>query len=273
VTNNNNRFLRLEITESISKLEINDIVLDRGIFQFIFNDKDMCPIYVQQNNHLIQQLCKDIRNKLSKKLKSRSNDPQLIEQGLSDIEKQIIEDRDKISVILTEYNHNSTSDNESNSKFFEEVKTLRYQFKGSLDPYNEWQLKVAEKYENLEMIFKSHYPEAWIFMEFCLSIKSILNVMDFTLPFMGVLVAAPSSLKTMAIQLFRKYPLTFYTDSFTPSSLLSHNASLSEEQLQKIDMLPKMKNKLVLTPELAPLITGNEDELQKTLGIIILTAT
>jgi hypothetical protein len=38
-------------------------------------------------------------------------------------------------------------------------------------------------------------------------------------------------------------------------------------------MLPKMKNKLVLTPELAPLITGNEDELQKTLGIIILTAT
>jgi hypothetical protein len=77
----------------------------------------------------------------------------------------------------------------------------------------------------------------------------------------------------MAIQLFRKYPLTFYTDSFTPSSLLSHNASLSEEQLQKIDMLPKMKNKLVLTPELAPLITGNEDELQKTLGIIILTAT
>ncbi|MDN5846703.1 MAG: transcriptional regulator [Candidatus Nitrosocosmicus sp.] len=43
--------------------------------------------------------------------------------------------------------------------------------------------------------------------------------------------------------------------------------ALTEEQLQKIDMLPKMKNKLVLTPELAPLFTGNEDELQKTLGI------
>jgi hypothetical protein len=85
---------------------------------------------------------------------------------------------------------------------------------------------------------------------------------------MGVLVAAPSSLKTMVIQLFRKYPSTFYTDSFTSSSLVSHNASLSEEQLHKIDMLPKMKNNLVLTPELAPLITGNEDELQKVLGII-----
>ena len=63
--------------------------------------------------------------------------------------------------------------------------------------------------------------------------------MDFTLPFMGILVAVPSSLKTMVIQLFRKYPSTFYTDSFTSRSLVSHNAALSEEQLQKIDMLPK----------------------------------
>ncbi len=104
-------------------------------------------------------------------------------------------------------------------------------------------------------------------MEFCLSVKSIINILDFTLPFMGVLVAAPSSMKTMIIQLFRKYPNSFYTDSFTPSSLVSHNSSLTEEQLQKVDMLPKMKDRLVLTPELAPIITAKDDDLQKVLGI------
>jgi hypothetical protein len=105
-------------------------------------------------------------------------------------------------------------------------------------------------------------------MEFCLSVKSIINIQDFTLPFMGVLIAAPSSMKTMVIQLFRKYLHTFYTDSFTPSSLVSHNSAKTEEELQKVDMLPKLKNKLVLTPELAPIITAKEDDLQKVMGII-----
>ncbi|MDF0680307.1 MAG: hypothetical protein P0116_05020 [Candidatus Nitrosocosmicus sp.] len=92
--------------------------------------------------------------------------------------------------------------------------------------------------------------------------------MDFTLPFMGVILAPPSSMKTMVIQLFRKYPDVFYTDGFTSSSLVSHNAALNEEQLQKVDMLPKMKSKLVLTPELALFFTGKEEDLQKVMGII-----
>lgn len=85
---------------------------------------------------------------------------------------------------------------------------------------------------------------------------------------MGVIIAPPSSMKTMVIQLFRKYPNSFYTDSFTPSSLVSHNASLTEEQLQKIDMMPKMKDRLVLVPELAPIFTAKDDDLQKMMGII-----
>ncbi len=260
---------RIEITENISKIGIEDIVLDRGVLQFILKDQTKCSVFVQSNKHSVQKLCKDIRNKLFKKLHKTMVDSKLIERGLSDIEDQIITGRDEIFASSTAFKDNDTdhATSEFNIKFYEEVSKLRSQFKETSEPYREWQSKVSEKYENLERVFKKHYPEAWIFLEFCLSIKSILNIMDFTLPFMGVLVAAPSSLKTMVIQLFRKYPLTFYTDSFTSSSLVSHNAALSEEQLQKIDMLPKIKDKLVLTPELAPLLTGNEIELQKVLGI------
>ena len=85
---------------------------------------------------------------------------------------------------------------------------------------------------------------------------------------MGVILAIPSSMKTLVIQLFRKYPHSLYSDNFTPNSFESHNAALSEEELRKVDLLPKLANKLFLTPELAPIFTANDDELRKTLGII-----
>jgi len=262
--------INFEITENIIKTGITQIYIERNILHFVINERIGCIVILQNNKHSIEKLCKVIRNKLTKKLENSTISEQTLEQALDDIETQVVKYRDEIFLYQNrpDANNGDQLEDAFNVNFFNDVKKLRSQFQEASEPYKEWQSKVAEKYENLEKIFKKHYPEAWIFMEFCLSIKSILNIRDITLPFMGVLVAAPSSLKTMVIQLFRKYPSTFYTDSFTSSSLVSHNASLSEEQLQKIDMLPKMKNNLVLTPELAPLITGNEDELQKVLGII-----
>jgi hypothetical protein len=263
--------IKLDLTENISECGIKEISIEKGVIYFVFGLQNRFFIFFQTNTPNLEKLCKEIRNKLTKRLTNSVINQQTFEQALDDIENQIVERKDKIFNVSNKDINSAKSEHiadEFKIKFIDDVKQLREQLQHSSDPYKQWQLKVLEKYENLEKIFKKHYPEAWIFMEFCLSIKSILNIMDITLPFMGVLVAAPSSLKTMVIQLFRKYPSTFYTDSFTSSSLVSHNASLSEEQLKKIDMLPKMENKLVLTPELAPLITGNEDELQKVLGII-----
>ena len=172
---------------------------------------------------------------------------------------------------MSSSNGGSTSVNPNDNselKYIGEVKRQRKEFKESGITYEQWQLKVAEKYENLHNVVVKYYPDAWIFLEFCLAVKSILNIEDFTLPFMGVILAIPASMKTMIIELFRKYPGSFYTDSFTPNSLVSHNSALSEEKLQQVDMLPKMKDKLVLTPELAPIFTAKDDDLQKVLGII-----
>jgi hypothetical protein len=265
----NTRTIRFKITENVSKMGIDEIILDRGILQFNSGNETICIVIVGKSKSSIQKLCKEVRIKL-KYLKQMTGDSQLIDQGISDIENQIVSYRDEIFLCQDRLDPNieDQPNDEFKSNFLNDVKKLRSQFQEASDPYKEWQSKVAEKYEILEKIFKSHYPEAWIFMEFCLTVKSILNVMDFTLPFMGVIVAPPSSMKTMVIQLFRKYVHVFYTDGFTPSSLISHNAALNEEQLQKVDMLPKMKGKLVLTPELALFFTGKEEDLQKTMGII-----
>jgi hypothetical protein len=41
----------------------------------------------------------------------------------------------------------------------------------------------------------------------------------------------------------REFPTTYYTDSFTPTSFVSHNTGVSKKELERIDMLPKIKDK------------------------------
>ncbi len=273
-TNSNNASIIFEVTENMSKIGLKEFVFNRNIFQFRFGGRDLCIVPFAHNKTTLSKLCKLIKDKLLKKLEYSEylvDDPQTLEAALSDIENQIIEKRVKIFGISnrdTNYKKSNHVDDEFKLKFIEEAKELRRHFEQSSDPYKEWQIKVVEKYEILKNLFKKYYPDAWTFMEFCLSVKSVLNITDCTLPFMGVLIAPPSSTKTMVIELFRKYPHTFYSDSFTPSSLVSHNASLTEERLQEVDMLPKMKDNLMLTPELAALFTAKEDDLQKVMGII-----
>jgi hypothetical protein len=195
----------------------------------------------------------------------------VVERSLHDIEDQLIERRHEIFNLANSIGNKSSNDcnlldQQIKRQFIDDVKKLRQNSKEYRITFEQWQEEIRQHYLNLKAVTVKHYPEAWPILEFCLSVKTILNIRDFTLPFMGVILAVPASMKTTIVQLFRKYSYSFYTDSFTPSSLISHNSALSEEQLQKVDMIPKMKDRLFLTPELAPLFTAKEDDLQKVLG-------
>src|SRR5206468_12708742 len=61
---------------------------------------------------------------------------------------------------------------------------------------------------------------------------------------------------------------SYYTDHFSVKSLVSHYAGIKEEQLQKIDMLPKIKNKFFLCSELSPMFTKKQEEINEIIGII-----
>ena len=109
----------------------------------------------------------------------------------------------------------------------------------------------------------------WTSLEFALSIKSILHIADVTEPFAGILMAPASSLKTVTIDLFRKYWRAYFTHNFTPKSWVSHNTSLSDEILtEKVDLLPRTKDRYLLTPELAPTFAAKEEELKQNLALL-----
>ena len=126
----------------------------------------------------------------------------------------------------------------------------------------------GKKYGELQQVIKDNIPEMWTGLEFELSMLRILNIHGNTLPFIGLFLARPGSYKTQIIHLPSDWYCTYYTDDFTAKSFVSHSTAVSEEELEEIDMLPRIKNRLFLTPELAPIFTVKEEDLVKTLGII-----
>ena len=148
----------------------------------------------------------------------------------------------------------------------EEIRIRRKNAKFS--SVDEWQKKLEEQYKELKKTVIENIPEIWSGLEFELSALRILNILGCNLPFIGLILGRPSSCKTQIISLLSKWYCAYYTDDFTAKSFVSHNTSVSKEELAEIDMLPKIKNRLFLTPELAPIFTVKDEDLNKTLGII-----
>jgi predicted transcriptional regulator len=149
----------------------------------------------------------------------------------------------------------------------DEIRELREE--NSDISFNEWQRILVAKYRNLKNTVELKLPKIWPGLEFGLSSLRILNIDDCTLPFIGVLLGRPGSGKTVAITLLSKWVYGYYTDSFSPKAWVSHTTSVnSQEELEAVDMLPKMRDKQFLTPELATLFNLKEDDLRLSLATI-----
>jgi hypothetical protein len=259
--------IEFTVTENIEKLEIKEFAIQgKDIVITWSNGRSSCINFksssISENKKLIEKI-------LRKEVKGIVDD-ETLDNAIRDIEDQLVKRREEIfSSYKTKTSDSDSVDKEFKSNFLEEVSKIRENFEKCANPFLEWQSKVAEKREILKSTTITYYPEAWSTLEFCLAVKTILNIDDNRLPFIGLILAKPSSLKTTITKLFEKYIHAFYSDSFSPNSFASHISGLTEEELRnKVDMLPKIKNKLFVTTELAPIFTAKEDDLRKVLGII-----
>jgi hypothetical protein len=132
----------------------------------------------------------------------------------------------------------------------------------------EWQSQLAQRYDTIRDICNKNFPDIWHSIEFELSILRILNIKGCSLPFAGIVLGAPSSCKTLGIELFRDYSNVYYTDNFSSKAFVSHSTGVSKEELPQIDLLPKIKNKCLLAPELSPIFSKKDDDLIEILGIL-----
>src|SRR5215204_1908152 len=134
--------------------------------------------------------------------------------------------------------------------------------------FEDWSSILLEKRLKLNSKINEHFPDVSLLVDFELSIKKILNIEDITLPFMGIVFAVPSSLKTAFFKLLRNLKYSYYSDKFTARAFVSHSATVAKEKLAEIDMLPQIKDKVLLTPELSALFTGKDDDVREQFGII-----
>jgi hypothetical protein len=134
--------------------------------------------------------------------------------------------------------------------------------------FEEWQTLLLKERQNLENVIKKNIPHLWASIQLLTAVKCILNISDCTLPLIMILLGAASSLKTVPIEMFRRQPNTYYTDNFSAKAMVSHSTAVKKDQLADIDMLPKIRHKLFLAPELSPLFTKKDDDLVEILGIM-----
>ena len=129
------------------------------------------------------------------------------------------------------------------NRILNEIQKLRQE--NSELTFEDWSDTLKIKRQNLYNRIEEYFPDISLELDFILSIKNVLNIEDITLPFMGIVFAVPSSMKTQVIEILRKWIYSYFTDKFTSKSFVSHSATVAKEKLSEVDMLPRIKsNKL-----------------------------
>ena len=104
-----------------------------------------------------------------------------------------------------------------------------------------------------------NFPHYWPYTEACASTIALLLIKD-AQPLALVLQGVPGSGKTTTLDFFRGFPFSHATDKFTPKAFVSHVAQKSEQELKRIDLLPRIKDRVLITPDLTTLFGSKAEE-------------
>ena len=144
---------------------------------------------------------------------------------------------------------------------FEEIKIRNL-------PELDYQKELEHTRNNLEKTIERCFQHRYFTLEVCLSVKAQLLIDRLTQPFTLILMGSPSTNKSTITDIVNSLPGCYKSDKFTPKAFVSHSANSKKEELGKVDLLPRIKHKTLITPELAPLFSGNDDNLVESFGIL-----
>src|SRR5262249_12527921 len=123
-------------------------------------------------------------------------------------------------------------------------------------------------FEQWRSVIESNFPALVRPAEACLSVVAQLLINDVSNPFALALVDVPSSGKTITLNFFSGIDgLTYTSDSFTPASFVSNSSNVKREQLDDIDLLPRIQYRALVVRELGTVFGAKEDDLIKSFGV------
>ncbi len=118
-----------------------------------------------------------------------------------------------------------------------------------------------------DKIIKDNFPDLWPVADIALAGVGQLLLKDIVNPFGLILVDKPSSGKTIVLNFFSELEeLVYPVDNFSPASLVTHASNKARSELNNIDMLPKIKDKVLLVRDLAPIFAKRDEDLMANMG-------
>lgn len=124
-------------------------------------------------------------------------------------------------------------------------------------------------FDDWKKVIRNNFPEFVFPAEVIASVLVQLLILDIVNPFSLVLVDAPSSGKTITLNFFSNLEgISYVSDKFTPAAFVANTANVSTDELEDIDLLPKIRYKLFLVRDLATIFSKREEDLNELLGIL-----
>jgi hypothetical protein len=125
-------------------------------------------------------------------------------------------------------------------------------------------------FERARAVFDANFPEITDEAVACLSVAASLLLDDQQNPVAVNFEGPPSSAKTTLIDFMDGAGdgIVYRSDKFTPKSFVSHSANVKRERLDEIDLLPRLRHRVFLVPELAPLFGLRNEDLLENFSIL-----
>lgn len=122
--------------------------------------------------------------------------------------------------------------------------------------------------QQVEAVVKRELPECWLPLEACLSTIGAAMLKDVHHCVGLILVGSPGGRKGTTLSMLGSNNPIYRLDDFTPASLVSADATKTEAQLARIDLLPQIKHKILVVDELAPILSKRYEDLLNSIGIL-----
>lgn len=117
-------------------------------------------------------------------------------------------------------------------------------------------------------IVGQHFPHLLDVVDACVSTVCALLLEDLSGCPALVLVGQPSTSKSTGLEFIRG-DFTYISDNFTPRAFVSHSASVDRKKLKsEVDLLPRLKGKVLIVSDLAPIFGKRADDLQEAMGVL-----
>ena len=232
----------INLPQDIQDIGFKELIIKRenGIIKMVDDTTILFPFNLDRYKKSVEEL--------QKALEARKIDERVITIACSRITDVIVNyDFDgNGSSISSDATPNSTN---TETKIILDESVLIEKYKDL--PYEIWQQEQNKRYETLRQAVRDNIPESWESIECVLTSKGIMHIKDITLPLILIIIGNPSTWKTIAIGMLRRWFGAYYVDKINPKSFVSHANVENREELEYIDLIRDMRDRLFLIPELA----------------------